>query len=129
MYFEFTLILEAVKVARNRVFVNGHEGADEERLSEHLDGQRKIDLGFLSLLMLASIVTLNRCISWLYDVSSNSDSGWDYGQILVFAGVVLDMKRKIGKHLWENVHELEPPTRRYKIVWRQSCISFRSLFL
>ena len=124
LYFEFTLILDAVKVAGNRLLVNGHEGADEERLAKHLDGPRKIHLVFISTLMLTSIITLNGCISWLYDVSSNSDSGWDYGQILALAGVVLDIGKKTGKHLWETVPESKPPTRRYKIFWRQSCISF-----
>ena len=115
---------------QDRLSVNGDEDFVEEdpRLPEHSDSDRRkkaLEVGLLLIVFpAASSAILNRCVSWLYDVSSNSDSRWDYGQILALAGVVLDMGREIGKHLWENVPDLEPPTRRYKIFWRQSCISF-----
>jgi hypothetical protein len=132
---EFVLLLRAVSVTQDRLSVNGDQDFAEEdpRLPEHSDSDRirkTLQDGFALIgLPAMSMVILNRSVSWLYDVSSNSDSRWDFGQILALAGVVLDMGRTIGKHLWENVTGVEPPTRRYKIIWGQSCISFRSLYL
>jgi predicted ABC-type exoprotein transport system permease subunit len=132
---EFALLLRAVSVTQDRLSVTGDEDFAEEdpRLPEHSGSDRirkTLKGGLLFIVFPAmSIVILNRSVSWLYDVSSNSDSRWDFGQIIALAGVVLDMGRTIGKHMWENVTGVEPPTRRYKIIWGQSCISFRSLYL